>query len=101
MQDDLAIPLFLFTCAVPFVIEAMKGIVWPWLKNMFPKLTQWVGVNAESPQSWLLIIVFALFAVAATGRKTRMASSPPADPPIEVPEWLPSVPDRLSALAED
>ena len=128
MHDDLTIQLFLFTCAVPVGVEAMKasgwrlyvfctltilfvlaGVGWPSLKGASPSLSGWLGEIAASPQSWFFLVALALVAVAATGRKVRTAlppaeiagSSNPAVQTVDLPDWLPSVPRRLDNLSQD
>src|SRR3712207_5472834 len=91
MQDDLQVHLFFFASSVPLGIEAMKaaglrlrvgfgalaaaclalGLFWPRLKDLYPPLTAWFVELAGSPQTWFLLVVLVLVALAAAGRRAR------------------------------
>lgn len=97
MSDDLTIQLFFWTSAILAGFEAMKaagwrvwafgtisallgliGILWSWLKQVYPPLTNAVADIATSPQSWFVLFVFGLVLISVTGRQRRAPDPIPA-----------------------
>ncbi|RTM14349.1 MAG: hypothetical protein EKK33_06645 [Bradyrhizobiaceae bacterium] len=88
--EDLVIQLFFWTSAFLAVVEAVKaagwriwtftglaavlflvGLLWGFLKEIYPPLTGWITSVATNPQSWFLLIVLFFVLVAFTGRAKK------------------------------
>jgi hypothetical protein len=117
MENDLTIQLFFFTSAIFAAAGTVKkrgwrawlfgslaavfglgGAAWTLLKEVYPSLSRAIADVALNPQAWFTLFVLVLAVVAFTGRKGRTTGEREDGP--DLPEWVPSLPDRLSSTEE-
>jgi hypothetical protein len=117
MENDQTIQLFFFTLTIFAAAGAVKtrgwrawlfgslaalvgvgGAAWTRLTEDYSSLSRAIADVALSPQAWFTLFLLLLAVVALTGRKGRSTGYGEDRP--DLPQWVPSLPDRLSSTEE-